>query len=156
MASNLSCFEISEYGNNISRDSLVFMARMAESSERYDDMSKIMYALVKQVVPANGDLSIEERNLLSVAYKNVVGSRRASWRTLQTLEESSKQNEPEALNKISQQYRFQIEQELETICRQVLDLLEKRLTQLPDSDTNDEAKVFYFKKNDCRLLSLYG
>ena len=142
---SLSLFDISEYGANISRESLVFMARMAESSERYDDMSKIMYSLVKLVVPASGDLTIEERNLLSVAYKNVVGSRRASWRTLQTLEESSKQSETEPLVKISQSYRFQIENELETICRQVLDLLEKRLTQLPDNETNDEAKVFYLK-----------
>ena len=145
MTSSLNFFDINEYGTNISRESLVFMARMAESSERYDDMAKIMFALVKQVVPENGDLSIEERNLLSVAYKNVVGSRRASWRTLQTLEEGGKQSEPEILNRISRSYRSQIEQELEVICRQVLDLLEKRLIQLPDVDTNDEAKVFYLK-----------
>ena len=47
--------------------------------------------------------------------------------------------------RVSPVYRIQIEQELETICRQVLNLLEQRLTQLPDADTNDEAKVFYLK-----------
>ena len=33
-----------------------------------------------------GQLSSEERNLLSVAYKNSVGSRRAAWRTVSAIQ----------------------------------------------------------------------
>ncbi len=33
------------------------------------------------------ELTVEERNLLSVAYKNLVGARRASWRILQSVEQ---------------------------------------------------------------------
>ncbi len=62
------------------RPALVFMARTAETAERYDDMCKIMRELV--VSSSQEELTVEERNLLSVAYKNVIGSRRAAWRTL--------------------------------------------------------------------------
>jgi len=36
-------------------------------------------------------LSMEERNLLSIAYKNMIGYRRAAWRVIQTLESKEKQ-----------------------------------------------------------------
>ena len=41
---------------------------------------------MKKVVKSNPELSVEERNLLSVAYKNVIGSRRASWRIISSIE----------------------------------------------------------------------
>jgi hypothetical protein len=63
------------------RGALVFMARTAETAARYEDMCKIMRELVVSSSTAE-ELSVEERNLLSVAYKNVIGSRRAAWRTL--------------------------------------------------------------------------
>jgi len=41
---------------------------------------------MKKVVQTNQELSIEERNLLSVAYKNSVGSRRTAWRAISSIE----------------------------------------------------------------------
>jgi len=46
-----------------------------------------MLEYMKSVVKLGGDLSEEERNLLSVAYKNSVGSRRSAWRALSSIEE---------------------------------------------------------------------
>jgi len=73
------------------KDYNVYMAKMAEQAERYDEMADFM----KVVAEFPEELSVEERNLLSVAYKNAVGSRRASWRIISSIEqkESSKGNE---------------------------------------------------------------
>uniref|UniRef100_A0A7S2TBU9 14-3-3 domain-containing protein n=1 Tax=Prorocentrum micans TaxID=2945 RepID=A0A7S2TBU9_PROMC len=60
-----------------SREKEVYFAKLAEQAERYDEMATHMEAVGK----AGDELSVEERNLLSVAYKNAVGSRRAAWRT---------------------------------------------------------------------------
>ena len=38
-------------------------------------------------VQSGQELSNEERNLLSVAYKNSVGSRRAAWRTISAIQQ---------------------------------------------------------------------
>ena len=41
---------------------------------------------MKEVTELEAGLSNEERNLLSVAYKNVVGSKRSAWRVITSLE----------------------------------------------------------------------
>ena len=46
----------------------------------------VLRQVTKQVTKKGVGLSQEERNLLSVAYKNVVGARRSSWRVLSSLE----------------------------------------------------------------------
>lgn len=57
---------------SMSREELVYMSRIAEQTERFEDMLEYM----KKVVQFGSELNTEERNLLSVAYKNSVGSRR--------------------------------------------------------------------------------
>jgi 14-3-3 protein epsilon len=64
------------------REDLIFSARLAEQAERYDEMAHAM----KRVAELNIHLTVEERNLLSVAYKNVIGSRRASLRIISSIE----------------------------------------------------------------------
>ena len=81
---------------------------------------------------------MEERNLLSVAYKNVIGSRRASWRVLSSIEQKS---DPEKINLVKD-YKKNIENELVKICDDILSIITDKL--VPNSH-NDEAKVFYFK-----------
>jgi len=73
------------------RDESVYVAKLSEQAERYDEM----VAAMKKVATLNAPLSVEERNLLSVAYKNVIGSRRASWRIISSIEqkEESKGND---------------------------------------------------------------
>ena len=42
----------------------------------------------------------EERNLLSVAYKNVVGARRSSWRIISSIEQKCEKGEKKAVSSI--------------------------------------------------------
>jgi len=120
------------------REESVYMAKLAEQAERYDEMVEAM----KKVAMMDTELTVEERNLLSVAYKNVIGSRRASWRIISSIEqkEESKGNDAH-VNKIKQ-YRTKVETELKNICTDILSVLDKHL--IPSSSTG-ESKVFYFK-----------
>ncbi|XP_008306989.1 tyrosine 3-monooxygenase/tryptophan 5-monooxygenase activation protein, epsilon polypeptide 1 isoform X2 [Cynoglossus semilaevis] len=119
------------------REDLVFQAKLAEQAERYDEMVVSM----KNVASLNVDLSVEERNLLSVAYKNVIGARRASWRIISSLEHREDNKGDEKLQMIKD-YRTEVEKELKTICKDILDTLD---THLLPSATAEESKVFYNK-----------
>jgi len=123
------------------RESNVYQAVLAEQTERYEEM----VAAMKNVAHSStkeGELSVEERNLLSVAYKNVVGSRRAAWRILSSLrqKEQSKGNE-DHVKKIDE-YKQKIENELGNICNEILALLNDHL--IPSS-TSGPGKVFFEK-----------
>lgn len=113
------------------------MARTAETAERYEDMCKIMRELVIFTGKSDAELSVEERNLLSVAYKNVIGSRRAAWRTLNAGVDEGK------FDDLVVAYRRQVESELSDVCLDVLDLLENTLVK--NNVKENEARVFYLK-----------
>eukprot|EP00916_Digyalum_oweni_P015092 GHVL01024617.1.p1 GENE.GHVL01024617.1~~GHVL01024617.1.p1 ORF type:complete len:255 (+),score=30.87 GHVL01024617.1:88-852(+) len=121
-----------------SRDDLVYMARVAEQAERYDEMSQFM----KKVAETRSELSLEERNLLSVGYKNAVGTRRASWRIISSMEQKERtKGSPENVAR-ADAYRSKIEKELQDICDTILTLLDECL--IPTS-TSAESKVFFHK-----------
>merc|ERR1719222_205538 len=88
------------------------------------------------------ELSVEERNLLSVAYKNAVGSRRAAWRIITSVEqkEDTKGNTENA--GWANEYRKKVEAELQKICDAILKLLDENLIA---KATSGESKVFYQK-----------
>uniref|UniRef100_A0A7N6BVJ2 14-3-3 domain-containing protein n=1 Tax=Anabas testudineus TaxID=64144 RepID=A0A7N6BVJ2_ANATE len=115
---------------------LVQKAKLAEQAERYDDMA----AAMKAVTEASEQLSNEERNLLSVAYKNVVGARRSSWRVVSSIEQKAEGSERKQA--MAKEYRDKIEKELKDICNDVLTLLSSYL--IPKA-TAAESKVFYLK-----------
>lgn len=115
---------------------LVSRAKLSEQAERYDDMAEYM----RLVTETGIELSNEERNLLSVAYKNVVGSRRSSWRVISSIEQKCEAGEKKQT--YGKEYREKVEKELEEICGIVLDLLDNHL--IPKS-TSGESKVFYLK-----------
>ncbi|KAI8355715.1 14-3-3 family protein epsilon [Blakeslea trispora] len=120
------------------REDKVYMAKISEQAERYDEMVKFM----KEVVQLNAALSLEERNLLSVAYKNVIGARRASWRIVSSIEQKEESKGHEAQVTKINQYRKKIEEELYGVCDDILKLLKEFL--IPAAETG-EAKVFYYK-----------
>jgi len=121
-----------------SREDLIYMSRLAEQAERYDEMS----ATMKKVAQLNEPLSIEERNLLSVAFKNVVGSRRASLRIISSIEQKEDSRGKEDHLAKAKEYHKKVEKELMEICDDILGILDKNL--IPSSSL-PESKVFYYK-----------
>lgn len=124
------------------KERLIQRAKLAEQAERYDDMA----AAMKKVTEMNsGPLSTEERNLLSVAYKNIVGAKRSSWRVISSIEQKSQDKE-----ELGREYREKIEKELDVVCNEVLTLLDNFLIveavkNAKDNATNAEAAVFFLK-----------
>lgn len=124
---------------------------------------------MKKVAGMDVELTVEERNLLSVAYKNVIGARRASWRIISSIEQKEENKGGEDKLKMIREYRqtvrfapvgppkyllslmlcpqllhvyVQVETELKSICNDILDVLDKHLIPAANSG---ESKVFYYK-----------
>jgi len=126
------------------------LSQVAEAAERYEDMVAIMNALVKKKLEVKESLTLDMRNLLSVAYKNVVGAKRSSWRML-TDENMQVDVKPDILTK----YQKQVESELDKICQEVLQILKQlsvqnnvKLEEENDDTTQNElneCQVFYLK-----------
>lgn len=134
----MSKMETTDYSDK----DLLSLARIAEAAERYPDMCNFMHQLVKNKCKDGAALTIDERNLLSVAYKNVVGSKRQSWRTL------ASGNFSDLDEKVVLQYKALVEKELEEVCQQVLVLLKDGPVKDLDNEANkqsDEDGVFYLK-----------
>merc|ERR1712232_557282 len=107
-------------------------------AERYDEMAKHM----ENVGKSKDELSVEERNLLSVAYKNAVGSRRAAWRIITSVEQKEKSKGNEENAAYAKEFCAKVEKELQEICDTILGLLDANLIK---QATNGESKVFYQK-----------
>lgn len=60
---------------------------------------------MKNVAGKDIELTVEERNLLSVAYKNVIGARRASWRIISSIEQKEESKGGEDKLKMIREYR---------------------------------------------------
>ncbi|KAI9749926.1 MAG: hypothetical protein M4579_006678 [Chaenotheca gracillima] len=116
----------------------VYLAKLAEQAERYEEMVENM----KNVASADQELSVEERNLLSVAYKNVIGARRASWRIVTSIEQKEEAKGNESQVGLIKEYRQKIEAELAKICEDILEVLDQHL--IPSAQSG-ESKVFYHK-----------
>lgn len=100
-----------------------------------------MVTFMKEVAKAENELSVEERNLLSVAYKNVIGARRASWRIISSIEQKE-ETKGGAVSDTIKDYRVKIENELARICEDILEVLDKHLIAKAGPG---ESKVFYYK-----------
>ena len=114
------------------------MAKLCEQAERYDEMVDQMGKVAKMDV----ELTVEERNLLSVAYKNVIGARRASWRIVSSIEQKEENKGNAKQVEMIKGYRGSVEAELNQTCDDILNLLTENL--IPSS-TSGESKVFYYK-----------
>ena len=110
--------------------------RAAADARADEDPSLVLKTPVKPAV------QIEERNLLSVGYKNVIGARRASWRILSSIEDKERSKRNEANGTSIATYRAKVEKELDDICKEILAILDEHLIV---DHASDESKVFYYK-----------
>jgi len=119
------------------RDEFITKAKIAEQAQLYDDMR----AAIKSAVEFGDELSNEERNILSVAYKHVCGAKRMSWRVISSIEQKAEMENASRLDMVHD-YREKIEMELEATCIELIMLLDSYLLK---SCPNVEQEIFYNK-----------
>src|SRR6059058_2835718 len=101
----------------MSVDESIFLARVAEQAERFEDMVNFL----RPVLDAKGgDVSSDERNLLSVAFKNLISSKRTAWRTISAIEQNPKYSK---FGDSLAAYKKKIEDGLYKDCETVIELI---------------------------------
>lgn len=154
MSASTEKVDILKEFDNIDAAGLLELARLIEGAERFEDMCQVMGKLVDLKHKSDVALVVEERNMLSVAYKNVVGQRRASWRTLEG--DKNDESDDAEVRKLKSQYKQVVETELQAKCQEVLKLLEEKLLKKDKdgkyvmvlekaTDEDVETQVFYLK-----------
>lgn len=112
------------------------MARVAEQAERFDDMVDFLRPILKE---KGGDFSVEERNLLSVGFKNLIGGKRTAIRTITAIEQNPKYSK---FGHALQTYKKKIEGELQKDCQNIINMIKNdAMKSLQDA----EGKAFFLK-----------
>ena len=88
---------------------------------------------------SNEDVSVDVRNLLSVGFKNLIGSRRAAWRTVSAIEQNKKY---EQYSSKCAEYKAKIEKELSRLCEDIIKAVNDYSIKRA---TTPESKAFYLK-----------
>jgi len=123
----------------MSREELILMAQICEKAERFDDMMEFM----KKVTQMDQEMSEEERDLLSMAFKEAIGVRRRSWRVVCNIEKKEDENKNRFINLI-RDYKDRIEKEVVRIAEEMLTALDSKL--IPSSQgVNHEAHQCFLK-----------
>ena len=117
----------------------IYLAMLAEQCNRFEEMVSFLEEMLSS---RDKDLNSDERNLLSIAYKNSVSSRRTALRTITAYETKEKKKENSNFLPYIQEYRKKVEEELIQKCKNVISVID---TQLIKKAEDDEAKVFYTK-----------
>ena len=71
------------------RDELIYLARLAEQCERYDEM---MNYVIHFCEASKSELTKDEKDLVQDSFKNIVGKRRASWRIINLIQNKKRKN----------------------------------------------------------------
>ena len=115
----------------------IFLARVAEQAERFEDM----VSFLKEAITSKNDedFTVDERNLLSVGFKNLIGSQRGAIRTIGAIEQNPKYTKfGEALA----EYKRKIEEELYRKCIEIVKVVQDNCLKLAK---DDESKAFFQK-----------
>ncbi|XLS56351.1 hypothetical protein HN51_006106, partial [Arachis hypogaea] len=127
--------------NKPSREESIFLAKAAQAAERYKEMVDFMKTPVLSITPA-AELTEEERNLVSSAYKNMIGPLRTGWCIVSAIEKKENDGEDEKRAAIARAYKLDLESKMLGVCNDILGLLESNL--LPSAAASD-SRVFYLK-----------
>ena len=114
----------------------IFLARVAEQAERFEDMVDF---LSKVLDTKGAEVSSDERNLLSVAFKNLISSKRAACRTIAAIEQNPKYSKYAAA---LSGYKSNIEDKLTADCKSIIALINNKVLSKP---CEGEAKAFFVK-----------
>jgi len=114
----------------------IFLARVAEQAERFDDMVDFLEKVLEE---KGADVSSDERNLLSVAFKNLISSKRAACRTIQAIEQNSKYQK---FGSALAGYKATIEQSLTQDCQRVVDIINNTILR---KACEGQPKCFFVK-----------
>ncbi|KAJ7591098.1 14-3-3 domain-containing protein [Mycena floridula] len=126
--------------DGITRLQCSYLAGVMGEAERYTDVVNQIRYIVENFDPR---LTIDERNLVSVAYKNRTNTLRSSWRVVQTLfEMESSRSAPAGRLALLRSQREKIERELADVCNDSVRLLEDHLLAAAQAG---EEEVFYLK-----------
>jgi 14-3-3 protein epsilon len=115
----------------------IFLARVAEQAERFEDMVDFL----KEAIQAKNDedFTVDERHLLSVGFKNLIGSQRGAIRTIGAIEQNPKYTK---FNDALQTYKNKIEDELYNKCLSIVKIVKDNCVGLAK---DDESKAFFQK-----------
>merc|ERR1711976_1031229 len=106
-------------------DEQIFLARVAEQAERFEDMVNFLKATIAQ--KGGEDFTVDERNLLSVGFKNLIGSQRGAIRTIGAIEQNPKYSK---FGDPLQSYKKRIEGELYSKCIEIVDIVKGKCMPL--------------------------
>ena len=127
-------------------DEQIFMARVAEQSERFRDMVDFLKPVIKE---KGASLSTDERNLLSVAFKNLVSQQRTAIRTISAIEQNQKYVKFAGGRG---EYKKKIEEELYRNCDEIIALIR---ADVLGKAADDESRAFFLKMigDYCRYVA---
>lgn len=127
-------------------DEQIFMARVAEQSERFRDMVDYLKPVIAEKGAA---LSQDERNLLSVAFKNLVSQQRTAIRTIGAIEQNQKYAK---FATHMSDYKRKIEEELYRNCDEIINTIKNNVLS---KASDDESRAFFLKMigDYCRYIA---
>lgn len=114
----------------------IFMARVAEQAERFEDMVDFLRPILKD---KGGDFTVEERNLLSVGFKNLIGGKRTAIRTISAIEQNPKYSK---FATALADYKKRIEEELYKDCQNIINMIKNDAMK---TQTDPESRSFFLK-----------
>lgn len=117
----------------------VYLAMLAEQCNRFKEMVQFLEDMVKS---RDKDLNSDERNLLSIAYKNSISGGRSAVRTIMAYEAKEKKKDNSTFLPYILEYKKKVQDELTQTCQNVLKTTDEELLKKSE---DDEAKVFYTK-----------